>query len=67
MTTTFDALLAPLSEILTKTGTHVDSKTKSKTLFFEDFVRSLLFGFSIQVPSLRRLIMELKSNKDAFP
>jgi hypothetical protein len=65
MTTAFDALLAPLSDALEKIGNSVDAKTKSKKLFFADFVRSLLFGFSIQVPSLRRLILELETNQDA--
>ncbi len=65
MTTTFDALLAPISTALKNIGNAIDTKTGSETLFFVDFVRCLLFGFSIQAPSLRRLILELQTNPDA--
>ena len=64
--TTFDALLAPLSNALKNIGNLIDVETGSEILFFEDFVRSLLFGFSIQVPTFRQLIVELETNSDAI-
>jgi hypothetical protein len=64
--TTFDALLAPFSNALKNIGNLIDVETGSEILFFEDFVRSLLFGFSIQVPTFRQLIVELESNSDAI-
>ena len=64
--TTFDALLAPLSNALKNIGNLIDVETGSEILFFEDFVRSLLFGFSIQVPTFRQLIVELETNSDAM-
>lgn len=65
MATIFDALLAPLSTFLQNQGAAIDAETGSKKLSFELFVRVLLFGFSIQADSLRRLIAELQSNEAA--
>ena len=66
MATIFDALLAPLSTFLQNQGAAIDAETGSKKLSFELFVRVLLFGFSIQADSLRRLIAELQSNCKAM-
>lgn len=65
MTTTFEALLAPLSTALKNQGKAIDAQTGSEKLTFETFVRVLMFGFCIGSTSLRRLVAELASNLDA--
>ena len=66
METTFDALLAPLSNALQNKGKSIDAATGSEKLHFEHFVRVLFFGFCIQCPSVRQLVLELATNPSAI-
>jgi len=62
---TFDILIVPLNEVLSKHAAEVDEAAGSKKLFFADFAKSLIFGFVICVGSLRKLVTELATNPAA--
>ena len=65
METTFTALLAPLSKALRNKGIIIDAATGSEKLHFETFVQVFMFGFCIQCPSVRQLVLELATNPSA--
>ena len=66
METTFSALLAPLSNALRNKGIIIDATTGSQKLHFETFVQVFMFGFCIQCPSVRQLVLELATNPSAI-
>ncbi len=57
--------MAPLKEMLDEHAAKVDKVSGSKTLFFADFIKILIFGFVIGVGSLRTLVTQLKTNRTA--
>jgi Transposase DDE domain len=61
----FSELVAPLRDFVSNCGSNIDEKSGSKTFFFIDFLQILVFGTSIGVPSMRKLIKELASNSAA--
>jgi hypothetical protein len=61
----FSELIAPLSEFVSNSGSKIDEKSGSKTFFFIDFIQILVFGTSIGVPSMQKLIKELATNSAA--
>jgi hypothetical protein len=63
--TTFDVLISPLKEVLTRESASIDEAAGSEKLFFADFVKILVFGFVISVGSLRKLVTELETNLSA--
>jgi hypothetical protein len=61
----FSELIAPITAFMKNAGSKIDEKSDSKSLFFEDFLRILVFGISIGVPSMRKLLKELSTNNSA--
>lgn len=61
----FSELIAPLLTFMTNVGSNIDDKSGSKVLFFEDFLKILVFGRSINVASMRKLLKELATNPSA--
>jgi hypothetical protein len=61
----FYELIAPLTNYIKQSGSKIDKKSGSKVLFFEDFLRVTIYGLSIGVSSMRKLIKELSSNPSA--
>ena len=55
-------LLQPLRDIIAPQAETINQQYPSEKLFYADFVAKLLFGYLYQVPSLRMLALELKSN-----
>ena len=64
--TVFYELIAPLTDYVKQSGTKIDKKSGSKVLFFEEFVQVIVFGLSIGVCSMRKLIKELATNPSAI-
>ncbi len=62
----FDELMSPLTNYVEQSGSKIDKKSGSKVLHFEDFLRITVFGLSIGVGSLRKLIKELDTNPSAI-
>jgi len=62
---TFDALISPIYGEAENQAVGLDQRTGSKSLFFAQFVRSLLFAFVYQITSLRKLVTELETNATA--
>jgi len=61
----FSELIAPLTAFCANAETKIDEKCNSKALFFENFAQILIFGISIGVASMRKLLKELKTNPSA--
>lgn len=61
----FGELIAPLTAFCANAGSKIDEKSGSRVLFFENFAQILIFGISIQVASMRKLLKELKTNSSA--
>lgn len=61
----FYELIAPLTDYIKESGSKIDKKSGSKVLFFEDFLQVVVFGLSIGVCSMRKLIKELATNPSA--
>ena len=61
----FSELIAPLQTFMTEVGSNIDDKSGSKVLFFDDFLKILVFGRSIGVASMRKLLKELATNPSA--
>jgi hypothetical protein len=61
----FSELIAPLLTFMSNVGSNIDDKSGSKVLFFEDFLKILVFGRSINVASMRKLLKELTTNQAA--
>ena len=62
---TFEALLAPITPLLTEMAPAIDAQAQSRKLFFADFVRLLLFALVLRIPSLRQLVTELETSPTA--
>jgi len=62
MHTTFEEVLAPLTQYLEEQGTQIDKQTDSRKLFFADFTKKLIYAFVMGIPTLRQLITELESS-----
>ena len=62
---TFTALLSPIASCLKQQGAAIDEQAGSRKLFFEAFVRILLFGITCQIGSLRKLVTELRTSPTA--
>lgn len=63
MHSTFEELLAPLENFMEEQGNKIDQKSDSRSLFFEDFTRKLIYAFVMKVPSLRQLVTDLKTSE----
>lgn len=61
----FDEFISPIIAFVANAGAKIDEKSGSRKFFFLDFMKIMLFGSSIGVSSLRKLIKELESNQDA--
>lgn len=61
----FEELIAPLTDYIKQSSAKIDEKSGSRVLFFESFLRVMVFGLSIGVVSMRKLIKELQSNDSA--
>lgn len=61
----FYELIAPLTDYVKQSGAKIDEKSGSRVLFFEDFIKVIVFGLSIGVGGLRKLILELATNDAA--
>jgi hypothetical protein len=61
----FSELVAPLTEFVSNSGSKIDKKSGSKSFFFIDFIQILVFGTSIGVGSMQKLIKELATNSAA--
>jgi hypothetical protein len=61
----FSELMAPITAFVSNAGSKIDEKSGSKNLFFGDFLNILVFGMSIGVVSMRKLIKELATNSSA--
>jgi len=64
MHTTFEEILAPLKKYLEEQGTQIDKQTGSRSLFFADFTKNLIYAFLMSIPTLRQLITELQTNEN---
>ena len=60
--TVFSQLISPLSEFLKTHGAKIDESCDSRSLFFKDFLLSIIYGLTIRAESLRKLSLYLKSN-----
>jgi len=63
---TFEKLTAPLKTFLDMQGNQIDKKSRSKSLFFEDFTLKMIYALVKQVGSLRLLITELETAPTAL-
>jgi hypothetical protein len=61
--TLFTTLLHPLEAIIASKSEIIDQQSNSEKLFFQDFVKKLLFGYLHQTTSLRNLSLELQTNQ----
>jgi len=59
---TFEQLISPLKFFLESKGNVFDKISNSKTLFFKDFTRQLIYGVVMQISSLRLLVSDLQTN-----
>ena len=63
---TFEKLVAPLNSFLERQGNKIDKESRSKSLFFDDFILKMIYAIVMQVSSLRMLITELETNPSAL-
>ena len=61
----YTQLLSPLSAYLEQESEQIDEESGSRTFLYEDFIKILIYGMSIKIPSLRKLILDISSSKDA--
>lgn len=54
--------MSPLSIFLKQETEHIDAQSGSRTFTYEDFIKNLIYGTSIKVESLRKLVIDLSSN-----
>ena len=64
MLTLFAQFLLPLSSYLDEQSAEIDELSGSRSFYYADFIRILIYGMSIKIPSLRKLILDLSSNVD---
>lgn len=62
---TFEKLTSPLNTFLIEQGNKIDRESRSKRLFFRDFVLKLVYSVVMKTPSLRLLISELETSSIA--
>lgn len=61
----FEELIAPLTDYIEQSGSKIDEKSKSRVLFFDIFLKVIIFGLSIGSGSMRKLVKELLTNPSA--
>ncbi len=66
MQTTFTLLLSPLSNYLQAQSEEVEKQAGSRTLFYENFIKVLIYGMSIKIISRRKLVLDLATNACAL-
>ncbi len=64
MHTTFEEILALMKKYLEEQGTQIDKQTGSRSLFFVDFTKNLIYAFVINIPILRQLTTELQTSEN---
>ena len=64
MLTLFAQFLLPLSSYLDEQSAEIDELSGSRSFYYADFIRILIYGMSIKIPSVRKLILDLSSNVD---
>ena len=62
MQITFTLLLSPLSKYLKVQSEEVEKQAGSRHLFYEDFIKVLIYGMSLKIISRRKLVLDLASN-----
>ena len=63
---TFEKLVAPLNSFLELQGNKIDKESRSKSLFFDDFILKMIYAIVMQVGSLRMLITELDTSQNSI-
>ncbi len=65
METTFSALITPLQQFFEQQSSQIDKESDSRKLKFSQFTLTMLYGYMMQIESLRKISNHLKLSEAA--